>query len=311
MNKSNLAGVKILVAGDIMLDQYWDGTVDRISPEAPVPIVKVNTCSERLGGAANVARNLKSLGVTPYLIGCIGKDEAGSLIKAELNKAGIMYSLVELDALKSIVKLRVTSKNHQMLRVDFEQEIPSNVASKVMSLVKKNLADVDAILLSDYGKGSLRHVQDIVGLCKKNNIPVVIDPKGTDYIRYKAATIITPNRNELKQVIGDWKTEEELRQKAEDLRKKLKLDAILLTRSEEGMTLFDGKGAHSINAIAHEVADVTGAGDTVIATLTAFLVAGSTLEDSMRLANLAAGIAVQQFGTACVTYDELMHQPIL
>jgi rfaE bifunctional protein kinase chain/domain len=294
-----------------MLDRYWEGNVERISPEAPVPIVKVSTRNDRLGGAANVARNLKSLGTTPLLVGCIGLDDAGSAIKAELVKADIKSSLLELKELQTIVKLRVASKNHQMLRVDFDEDIPYGAAEELLRIVERKVSDVDAVLLSDYGKGSLQKVREIIVQSKQHNIPIVIDPKGADYAKYSDATLITPNRSELRQIIGTWKSETDLQQKAETLRKELRLGAILLTRSEEGMSLFHETGVHNIAAIAQEVSDVTGAGDTAIATLAAFLASGSTMVESMRLANLAASKVVQKFGTACVTYEELMSGKLL
>lgn len=307
LTRDRLAAARVLVVGDAMLDRYWFGAVDRISPEAPVPVVRVNPAKEqeRLGGAANVAWNVKSLGVQASLITAIGDDEHGHRLEALLGKSGI-ESLFKRDArLTTIVKLRVIGRSQQLLRVDFEEEPDYEVLEDMRPFYEKALAISNVVLFSDYGKGGLTHIPDMIQQARAAGRPVLVDPKGSDYGRYRGATVITPNRAELAQVIGPWSNEAQLRERAHALRASLGIEALVLTRSEDGMTVFDDEGQLDLPARAREVFDVTGAGDTVIATLAAMLAAGLGLREALPLANHAGGIVVGKFGTASVSYDEL------
>ena len=305
--RDQLSAARVLVVGDAMLDRYWHGAVDRISPEAPVPVVRVNPAKhqERLGGAANVAWNVKALGVGSSLITAIGDDEHGHRLEALLATSGI-ESLFERDpGLTTIVKLRVIGRSQQIIRIDFENQPDHEVLSGMLADFERVLPEHQAVLFSDYGKGGLTHIPRMIELARAAGKPVLIDPKGSDYSRYQGATVITPNRAELAQVIGAWSSEAQLHERAQALREAHGLDALLLTRSEDGMSLFDAQGHVQGPAEAREVFDVTGAGDTVIATLAAMLGAGLSLRDAMGHANRAGGIVVGKFGTAGVTYEEL------
>jgi rfaE bifunctional protein kinase chain/domain len=306
-SRDRVAAARVLVVGDAMLDRYWFGAVDRISPEAPVPVVRVHPAKqqERLGGAANVAWNVKTLGAQVSLLTAIGDDEHGHRLEALLAGSGI-ESLFKRDArLTTTVKLRVIGRSQQLLRVDFEEEPEHEVLEDMRAPYDKALANADAVLFSDYGKGGLTHIPTMIHAARTAGRAVLVDPKGSDYGRYRGATVITPNRNELAQVIGAWTSEAQLRERAQALRTSLELDAVLLTRSEDGMTLFDAAGQADIAAEAREVFDVTGAGDTVIATLAAMIASGLSPRDAMPIANRAGGIVVGKFGTASVSYDEL------
>jgi D-glycero-beta-D-manno-heptose-7-phosphate kinase len=304
-SKQQLAKARVLVVGDAMLDRYWHGAVDRISPEAPVPVVKVNREEERIGGAANVAYNVVTLGAQAGFLGVVGDDEPGHRLEVLLRETGITTHLKRDKGLKTTVKLRVIGRQQQLLRMDFENE-PDHEA---LALQNETFASLvphhDAILFSDYGKGGLAHIPTMISAARAGHRAVLIDPKGSDYSRYKGATVITPNRAELQQVVGTWKDAAELRVKAQALRETLELDALLVTLGEDGMTLFDAQGETHVDAQAREVFDVTGAGDTVIATLAALVGAGVGLRDAMPLANKAGGIVVGKFGTATVSYEEL------
>ncbi len=305
MDKNLLASKRILVVGDCMLDQYWFGEADRISPEAPVPVVRVTRTDSRLGGAANVALNVRSLGLQASLMSVMGSDEPAHTLCALLQAADI-ESLLQTDAeIKTTVKLRIIARQQQMLRADFENRPNNEVLAALLGSFEKNLERADAVVLSDYGKGGLNHIGRMISCARKAGIPVLIDPKGDDYSRYRGATLITPNRAELAMVVGNWHSEEELRRKACTLRKELDLKALLLTRSEEGMTLYTDAGELTVPAQAREVFDVSGAGDTVIAVTAAMLAAGADLEESVRTANHAGGIVVGKLGTASVSYNEL------
>jgi rfaE bifunctional protein kinase chain/domain len=288
-----------------MLDRYWYGAVDRISPEAPVPVVRITREENRLGGCANVAFNAVSLGAQASLLSVVGDDEASHLLQDLIAKSGITPYFGRDAQLKTTVKLRVIGRQQQLLRVDFENTPQNEVLSSQTQQFMQLLPDHPVVLFSDYGKGGLAHVTDMIAAARKANKAVLIDPKGSDFSRYAGATCITPNRAELQQVVGGWNSEEELSAKAHNLRKQLQLDAVLLTRSEEGMTLFDAQGAAHIAAQAREVFDVTGAGDTVIATLAALVAAGMSLREAMPWANRAGGVVVGKFGTATVSYEEL------
>ncbi|MEO7547790.1 MAG: D-glycero-beta-D-manno-heptose-7-phosphate kinase [Ramlibacter sp.] len=304
-SKEQLSKSSVLVVGDAMLDRYWYGTVDRISPEAPVPVVKVTREEERIGAAANVAYNVVTLGAQASFLGVVGDDQPGHRLEALLRETGIAAHLKRDAGLKTTVKLRVIGRHQQLLRMDFESE-PDHEALAVQNETFAQLAPThDAILFSDYGKGGLAHIGTMISAARAGGKAVLVDPKGSDYSRYRGATVITPNRAELQQVVGAWRSDAELYDKAQRLRETLHLDAVLVTLSEDGMTLFDTQGVLHVQAQAREVFDVTGAGDTVIATLAALVAVGLGLREAMPLANKAGGIVVGKFGTATVSYEEL------
>lgn len=296
----------LLVVGDVMLDRYWFGDVNRISPEAPVPVVKIARTEERLGGAANVARNAASLGANTTLLSVIGDDSAGRSVASLLEDAQISSGLYVDQGIDTTVKLRVIGGHQQLLRVDFETTPSYEVLQAKFADFEARIENCDVVVLSDYGKGGLSHVSRMIEVARANRKPVLVDPKGDNWEKYYGATLITPNRSELRQVIGRWSSEEELADKAGRIRSKLGLDALLLTRSEEGMTLFCDHAVHHQPARAREVFDVSGAGDTVIATLAAMIAAGKGWTDAIRVANIAAGVVVGKLGTAVVTQEELI-----
>ncbi len=305
VTRERLAQARVLVVGDAMLDRYWFGAVDRISPEAPVPVVRVNREEERLGGAANVALNVKTLGAQATLLTVVGDDEPARKLRQMLAAHGVTALLGSDPNLYTIVKLRVIGRSQQLIRVDFENQPDHEVLASMLSDYEAALPDHDAVLFSDYGKGGLEHIPRMIELARKLGKPVLVDPKGSDYSRYAGATVVTPNRAELAQVVGQWSSEAQLHERAQALRRTHHLDGLLVTRSEEGMSLFDDGGHVQVPAQAREVFDVTGAGDTVIATLATMLAAGISLRDAMPIANRAGGIVVGKFGTASVSYDEL------
>lgn len=300
-----LAGRRVLVVGDVMLDRYWHGAVERISPEAPVPVVRVSREEERLGGAANVALNVKTLGAQVTLLTVVGHDEAAGRLRALLAQHGIEACLGEDAALRTIVKLRVIGRSQQLLRIDFENEPDHEVLTQALEAFEQQLPRHDAVLFSDYGKGGLTHITRMIELARAAGKPVLVDPKGSDYARYAGATVITPNRGELAQVVGAWRSEAQLLERAQALRTRLGVDSLLLTRSEDGMSLFDEHGAVHQPAQTREVFDVTGAGDTVIATMAVLLAAGLSAREAMPHANRAGGLVVGKFGTASVSHAEL------
>ena len=303
--QERLQQARILVVGDAMLDRYLFGEVERISPEAPVPVVRVTRQEERLGGAANVALNVKSLGPHVTLITVVGDDEPAGRLQ-QLLKARDVDSILGRDPkLYTCVKLRVIGRAQQLVRVDFENQPDHEVLADMLSDFARVLATHDTVLFSDYGKGGLAHIPRMIELARAAGKPVLVDPKGSDYSRYLGATVITPNRAELAQVIGSWQSEAQLQERAQALREAQHWEGLLLTRSEEGMSLFDANGHLQVQAQAREVFDVTGAGDTVIATMAAMLACGMSLREAMPIANRAGGIVVGKFGTATVTYDEL------
>lgn len=308
MEKANLeqfAKTRLLVVGDVMLDRYWFGDTHRISPEAPVPVVQVGKVDERLGGAANVARNVAALGGHATILGVIGDDEPGQRV-TQLLKASHVDSQLEVDSqVPTIVKLRVIARQQQLIRLDFEEPPSDKALARKLERFEKSLADADVVILSDYGKGALDQVSLMIDQARAQNKMILVDPKGEDYEKYRGATVLTPNRSELRQVVGRWSSEEDLTKKAQDLRRSLNLQALLLTRSEEGMSLFTDAGVSHVKAQAREVFDVSGAGDTVIATLAVALAAKWPLEKAMALANRAGGIVVGKLGTATVTSEEL------
>lgn len=300
-----IAAARVLVVGDAMLDRYWFGAVERISPEAPVPVVRIGREEERLGGAANVALNVKTLGAQTTLLSVVGVDEPAARLRRLLEAQHIDAVLGADARLQTIVKLRIIGRAQQLLRVDFESRPDHEVLASMTSDFERVLPDHDAVLFSDYAKGGLAHITRMIETARRLGKPVLVDPKGTDYSRYAGATAITPNQAELAEVIGPWENTQQLEQCAERLRSELGLEGLLLTRSEDGMSLFDAAGHVHIPAEAREVFDVTGAGDTVIATLATLLASGLGLRDAMAIANRAGGIVVGKFGTAGVTYDEL------
>jgi len=301
----SLDQVRILVVGDVMLDRYWFGDVSRISPEAPVPIVRIEKREARLGGAANVARNASALGARAGLLGVVGADEAGDEVEQLLQGGGIQSYLKRDAAISTIIKLRVIGRQQQMLRIDFEEAPSDTVLRDKLLQFKALLADYDVIVLSDYAKGSLVNVADMIASARAAGKVVMVDPKGDDFSRYAGATVLTPNKSEMRRIVGSWSSEEQLTAKAQQLRAELKLDALLLTRSEEGMTLYTADGLFHMPADAREVFDVSGAGDTVIATMAAMLGAGAGWNEAVQTANRAGGIVVGKLGTATVTREEL------
>ncbi len=305
ISQEQICAARVLVVGDVMLDRYWYGAVDRISPEAPVPVVRITREEERNGGAANVAYNVVTLGAQSSLLTVVGDDEASHKLEALVANTGIRTHFGRDADLKTTVKLRVIGRQQQLLRLDFENTPKSEILATQTATFAELLPQHDAVLFSDYGKGGLAHVSDMISRARAAGKPILIDPKGSDYSRYQNASVITPNRAELQQVIGSWNSEDELRSKAHALRTALNLDAVLLTRSEEGMTLFDANGELHVSAQAREVFDVTGAGDTVIATMATLVAAGASMRDALPLANRAGGLVVGKFGTATVSFEEL------
>jgi D-glycero-beta-D-manno-heptose-7-phosphate kinase len=305
VSEAALNAAKVLVVGDAMLDRYWFGSVERISPEAPVPVVRVTREEERLGGAANVALNVKTLGAQATLLTVVGVDEPARKLRHLLEEQGVVTLLGEDPKLYTIVKLRVIGRSQQLIRIDFENQPDHEVLHSMLGDYERVLPQHQAVLFSDYGKGGLTHIPRMIELARAAKKAVLIDPKGSDYSRYAGATVITPNRAELAQVVGTWSSEAQLHERAQALREQLGLEGLLLTRSEEGMSLFDAQGHTQVPAQAREVFDVTGAGDTVIATMAAMLACGLSLRDAMPIANRAGSIVVGKFGTASVNHQEL------
>ncbi|HTN94354.1 MAG TPA: D-glycero-beta-D-manno-heptose-7-phosphate kinase [Gallionella sp.] len=298
---------KILVVGDVMLDRYWFGDVSRISPEAPVPVLKVEHVDERPGGAANVARNIAALGAHATLLSVVGNDEAGACLERLLKEHRNLSALLHRDStISTIIKLRAIARHQQLLRIDFETPPSHEVLHTALEDYRSQMPQADVVILSDYGKGGLAHIAEMIRLARAANKPVLVDPKGDDYARYRGATLLTPNRSEFREVAGTWKDESELSNKAEKLRAELQLDALLVTRSEEGMSLFRANEVLHEPTQTREVFDVSGAGDTVIATLAVMMASGAGLLDAMRIANRAAGIVVGKLGTAVVSRNEII-----
>lgn len=305
MHLADLSSARLLIVGDVMLDRYWFGDVSRISPEAPVPVVKVERTEDRPGGAANVARNAAALGAQVGLLSVVGDDEPGTTLARLVGEGSVNASLHVDPAISTTVKLRVIGRQQQLLRIDFETTPSHEVLRAKLAEFEARLPDCDVVILSDYGKGGLAHIEEMIRLARAAGKKVLVDPKGDDYSKYAGATIITPNRAELREVVGRWKDDAELQLKAETLRLELGLDALLVTRSEEGMSLFHTGGMVHEKAVAREVFDVSGAGDTVIATLAVMLAHGSAWAEAIHVANVAAGVVVGKLGTAVVTREEL------
>ena len=304
-NREQFAKTKLLVVGDVMLDRYWFGDSDRISPEAPVPVVQVSKVDERLGGAANVARNVAALGANTTILGVVGEDEAGNRIGELLRQSGVNSQLEVDPKVPTTVKLRVIARQQPLILLDLEETPSQTTLEQMMARFEKALGAADVLVLSDYGKGALSQVATMIETSRAKNKVILVDPKGEDYEKYRGATLITPNRSELRQVVGRWTDEDDLTQRAQDLRRSLGIHALLLTRSEEGMSMFTDQGVSHVRAQAREVFDVSGAGDTVIATLAVALAAQWPLDRAMALANRAGGIVVGKLGTATVTSEEL------
>ncbi|WP_428944235.1 bifunctional D-glycero-beta-D-manno-heptose-7-phosphate kinase/D-glycero-beta-D-manno-heptose 1-phosphate adenylyltransferase HldE [Pantoea sp. FN060301] len=300
----NRAGV--LVVGDVMLDRYWYGPTSRISPEAPVPVVKVDNVEERPGGAANVAMNIASLGAAVRLVGLTGNDDAARALDASLSGVNVQCDFVSVSTHPTITKLRILSRNQQLIRLDFEEGFEGVDPEPLHQRILQALPVCGALVLSDYAKGALASVQTMIKLARQAKVPVLVDPKGTDFERYRGATILTPNLSEFEAVAGKCQDEAEIVSRGMALMQQFELSALLVTRSENGMTLLQpGKAPFHLPTQAQEVYDVTGAGDTVIGVLASALAAGNTLEESCFLANAAAGVVVGKLGTSTVSTVEL------
>lgn len=305
-NLPDFSKANVLVVGDIMLDRYWYGATNRISPEAPVPVVKINALEERPGGAANVAMNVTSLGGEAKLIGLTGIDEPAKILTEQLQQQHVVCDFVALNSHPTITKLRVLSRNQQLIRLDFEEPFCDVDSLPLLQRIENALPQAKVMVLSDYAKGVLSSVEAIIKMAQQANVPVLIDPKGTDFTRYRGATLLTPNMSEFEAVVGPCHSEEDIEVKGHQLIRDYDIKALLVTRSEKGMTLLQiGQPTYHLPTQAKEVFDVTGAGDTVIATLAASLAAGYTLEDSCFLANASAGVVVGKLGTSTVTQVEL------
>jgi rfaE bifunctional protein kinase chain/domain len=308
-DRTRIVNARVLVVGDVMLDRYWFGDVERISPEAPVPVVHVGRQEDRLGGAANVAKNAAALGAHVGLLSVVGADEPGERIAQLLEETAITSHLHSDESMPTTIKLRVIGRQQQLLRVDFEDAPSREVLADKLDQFIALLAQYDLIVMSDYGKGGLTHIGPMIEAARVAKRRVLVDPKGQNYTPYTGASILTPNRAELREVIGRWSDEEDLAARVAKLVESLDLEALLLTRAEEGMTLFDRGdtelGRYDVPAQAREVFDVTGAGDTVIATLATLLASGADLREAVDYANRAGGIVVGKFGTSIVTPDEL------
>ncbi|HEY8977661.1 MAG TPA: D-glycero-beta-D-manno-heptose-7-phosphate kinase [Burkholderiaceae bacterium] len=295
----------ILVVGDSMLDRYWEGRVDRLSPEAPVPILRVTSESSRVGGAGNVALNVAALGAPVTLLTLVGADEAGDVLSGLLRRGGVTLHAVGGHRHRTTQKIRCVAQRHQLLRTDFEDLATDDCCRALLQQFSELLPERAIVVLSDYAKGALRDCPEMIALARSRGCTVLVDPKGSDFRRYRHADLVKPNAAELRAVVGDWRDERELQRKCASLRRRLALGTLMVTRGEEGLSLFGAAGARHHRAEAREVFDVCGAGDTVIAALARFLAAGCPLDDSARWANRAAGVAVSRFGTTAVTLAEL------
>jgi rfaE bifunctional protein kinase chain/domain len=303
--QQDLAQNKVLVVGDVMLDRYWFGNVDRISPEAPVPIAKISKIEDRPGGAANVARNIASLGGNVTLLSVVGEDEPALVLEKLLVTEQVNTVFKKDSTISTIVKLRVIAKNQQLIRIDFEEKPSHEILAEVLDNFAEIIDQYQVVILSDYGKGGLSHTSKMIEIAKAHNKLVLVDPKGSDYSKYQNATMITPNRSEMRDATGSWSNEQELLNKATELKQQLNLDYLLVTRSEEGMTLFADQ-AYNYPTFAQEVFDVSGAGDTVIGTLGLMLANNASIREAVEVANFAAGIVVAKLGTATVKKEELI-----
>jgi D-beta-D-heptose 7-phosphate kinase/D-beta-D-heptose 1-phosphate adenosyltransferase len=302
----DFGNARVVVAGDVMLDRYWFGPAGRISPEAPVPVVRITDVEERPGGGANVAVNLADLGVNTVLLGLVGDDEAADKLHHLLASHKVESHLLRLDNQPTVTKLRVLSRNQQLIRLDFESDESEFADHELEQDFAKILPTAGAVVLSDYGKGSLTQVAAFIARCRDSDVPVLVDPKGSDFERYRGATVVTPNLPEFEAVVGNCQNDEVLVERAGNLAREQNFEYLLITRSDKGMTLVGRDGSvHHLEAEAREIFDVTGAGDTVIAAAAAGLAAGQSMADSAALANLAAGLVVRKLGVASVTASEL------
>jgi D-beta-D-heptose 7-phosphate kinase/D-beta-D-heptose 1-phosphate adenosyltransferase len=302
----DFSAVKVLVVGDVMLDQYWFGPTSRISPEAPVPVVKVSQSQVRAGGAANVAVNLASLGVRTTVVGMVGRDPGSATLRRLLGDRNIVTEFIESPSCPTVTKLRVLSRNQQLIRLDTEETFPAPQAAPVAAVAERLAGDAQACVLSDYGKGTLTDVQAIIGACRRQGVLTLVDPKGAEFARYRGASLITPNLAEFEAVVGRVADDTALVAQGRMLRQQLELTALVVTLSARGMVVIGATGEPVfLPARTREVFDVTGAGDTVIAALAAGLAAGMSITDAAALANLAAGLVVRKIGSASVTPTEL------
>jgi D-beta-D-heptose 7-phosphate kinase/D-beta-D-heptose 1-phosphate adenosyltransferase len=302
----DFSAARVLVVGDIMLDRYWSGPTRRISPEAPVPVVKVEKNEDRPGGAANVALNIAALGGKTTLLGFVGQDEAADCLAAKLASHKVHSDLVKVADLPTITKLRILSGNQQLIRLDFEDSFSTADPAPLLAKLDAALPDFNVLILSDYAKGALTCVRDIIQLARKHKVPVLIDPKGDSFEKYRGATLIKPNMLEFETIVGKVKNEDDLIAKGQVLLQELDLEALLITRSENGMLLLRSNGAVlKLHTQAREVFDVTGAGDTVVGSLATALSAGKSLEEACAIANSAAGVVVAKLGTSTVSPQEL------
>lgn len=295
----------VLVIGDVMLDRYWFGDTSRISPEAPVPVVKINAADNRPGGAGNVALNIAALGANVTLIGVTGQDEASQHLKDQLEGANVKHDLIQLSNLATIVKLRVLSRHQQLIRLDFEDQLIMAQSELLEDRLKAHLANTQVLILSDYKKGTLQNPSALIKIAKAAGITVIVDPKSDDFSIYEHADIITPNYKEFEMVAGKCKNEQAILSQARALMTAHHIGQLLVTRGEHGMTLIEAEHHSHLPAYAKEVFDVTGAGDTVIAVLGAAIAAGSNTIDAMALANLGASLVVNKLGAATVSTPEL------
>ncbi len=306
MRLPDFTKASILVVGDIMLDRYWFGDTARVSPEAPVPIVNIKQIDERPGGAANVALNIAALGGRITLLGLAGQDDAATQLESQLTAAGVQHDIVKIPGTTTITKLRIISRHQQLIRLDFEETFSPFDPAMLIERFQRHLAHTNLVILSDYAKGTLSSAHALIELAKKANIPVFVDPKGTDFYRYNGASVITPNLKEFEAIVGHCHTEKELVQKAQAFLQTSATEALLLTRGERGMTLIEkNKEEEHLPSHARDVFDVTGAGDTVIAVLGVAVAAGASLSHAMTLANFAASLVVSKLGAASVSAPEL------
>lgn len=306
-NLPDFTKASVLIVGDIMLDRYWFGETARISPEAPVPVVNICQTDERPGGAGNVALNIASLGASISLIGVTGNDEASQSLAQYLTHAGVTHTIYKLAGIPTITKLRVISRQQQLIRMDFEKKFPSFPTETLLNDYRRSLNTTKLVILSDYNKGTLCCAPALIRLAREANVPILVDPKGEDFSIYQGATLITPNFKEFEKIVGHCQDEQEILEKGRALLNRHQIDAMLLTRGEKGMILIqqDNKETLHLPAHARDVFDVTGAGDTVIAVLGTALAAGETLTEAVRIANLAASLVVGKLGACSVTPSEL------
>jgi D-beta-D-heptose 7-phosphate kinase / D-beta-D-heptose 1-phosphate adenosyltransferase len=306
MQLPDFSTARVLVVGDLMLDRYWTGRTGRISPEAPVPVVQIDGIEDRPGGAANVALNAAALGAKVTLLGMCGDDESATLLEEKLSAVDVVCDFVRVSGFDTITKLRVLSRNQQLIRLDFEKSFACADKSQLQQAFINKLGEADVVILSDYDKGCLSSVQDLIKLAREHNVPTIVDPKGSDFSKYRGATLLTPNMGEFEGVAGHCEDELQLVQRAQAMIDNLSLENLLVTRSEKGMTLIQKAQTElHLPAKAREVFDVTGAGDTVVATLSAALAAGVNMADACALANAAASVVVGKLGTSSVTATEL------